>query len=110
MEELQREKEDHKLLNTFKGEVALIVGKKSEGVSFQLAYDNVFKLAKAGRENDILALLDSEVQHLLSSALASPHLTLSQLNQELISIREVVQRLSEVCLYLDMNYCQKTLK
>lgn len=44
---------------------------RPEAVSFQLAYDDVFKLTKLGRQADILNILDEKLAALLRGKLLS---------------------------------------
>lgn len=64
-EQIQRESDFHKLFKAFEEDIKLLISGSSKTVSFQLAYDHVFKLVKQNRESDILKYLDDKVEGLL---------------------------------------------
>lgn len=83
---------------------------KPELVSFQIAYDQVFKLTKLGRQADILNILDEKLAALLKGKLvAEKKQNLAFLHSLLIEVKEVAERMTEICLFLDVNYCQKAM-
>ena len=53
-EQIQRESDQHKLFKAFEGDIEQLISKTSHSVSFQLAYDHVFKLTKMGKQPEIL--------------------------------------------------------
>ena len=108
-EQIQRESDQHKLFKAFEGDIEQLISKTSHSVSFQLAYDHVFKLTKMGKQPEILNLLDDSITTFLKGKLHED-VDLEELKKELEQVREISQRISEICLFLDINYCQKVLK
>ena len=85
----------------------ILVG-ESEKVSYQLAYDTVYKLTKQRRQKEVMALLEEKV----SSRLGEDREGVEDVGKVTEIIKSTcvhVTRVTEVCLFLDMNYCQKEL-
>lgn len=70
-EQMQKESDTRRLLEVFEESVDFILLNQQQAVSFQLAYDHVFKLTKLGRQNDVLNLLDDKLAALLKGKLAA---------------------------------------
>lgn len=68
---MQKESETRKLLSALEESVDFILLNKQQAVSFQLAYDHVFKLTKLGRQNDVLNMLQDKLGVLIKGKLAA---------------------------------------
>lgn len=85
---MQRENDTRRLLESFEASMDNLLLNKPEQVSFQLSYDNVFKLTKLGRQADILNTLDEKLAALLKGKLSSEKKqNLTFLHQLLIEVR-----------------------
>jgi hypothetical protein len=109
--QLQHSGESKKLMEEFAGKLDKIVAGKSNDVSYQLVYDMVYKLTKDHRQGELLSLLEQKLGGYLQEQYAilppaSPAPALLHILQEAVGI---VGRMAEVCLFLDVNYCQKEL-
>lgn len=85
-EEIQRESDLVKLFKSFQEDVRLLVSRESQSVSFQLAYDHVFKLTKLGKQAEVLQCLDQQLRDLLCDRLVEG-ISLTQLQLELTMAR-----------------------
>lgn len=70
-EQIQRENDTRRLLDSFEASMDNLLLNRPEAVSFRLAYDDVFKLTKLGRQADILNMLDEKLAALLRGKLLS---------------------------------------
>lgn len=68
-EQIQREGDIKKLMQNFTDTINKLLHSKSELVSFQLAYDNVFKLCKHSKQNEILELIDQKLTVFINTLL-----------------------------------------
>ena len=76
-----------------------------------MAYDIVYKLTKDHRQADLLSLLEHKLTTHLHKQYAelptvSSSLTLFKILQDAGAI---IGKMAEICLFLDVNYCQKEL-
>ena len=108
-EQIQREGDIKKLMENLTDTINKLLHSKSELVSFQLAYDNVYKLAKHNKQNEVLELIDQKLSNFVNSVLEEKQsLTLKHICEALVQIKSISERLTQICLFLDLNYCQKT--
>lgn len=68
-EQIQREGDIKKLMENLTDTINKLLHSKSELVSFQLAYDNVYKLAKHNKQNEVLELIDQKLSNFVNSVL-----------------------------------------
>lgn len=101
--------EGRRLWTQFATNVEQLLEGKSAALSYQLAYDTVYKLTKQQRQPELLAFLDERLAQLFRRQAAALTRSLPALNQLLASLSATATRLSEICLFLDVNYCQKEL-
>lgn len=76
-----------------------------------MAYDIVYKLTKDHRQTDLLALLEQKLTAHLHRQYEElpPNSTATALLKILQDAAAIVGKMAEVCLFLDVNYCQKEL-
>lgn len=107
---MQKESDTRRLLCELEESLDFIMFNQQQAVSFQLAYDRVFKLTKMGRQTDVLNMLEDKLAVLIKgklTALKKP--SARDLAELLTEFRAVANRMSEICLFLDLNYCQKIM-
>jgi hypothetical protein len=76
-----------------------------------MAYDIVYKLTKDHRQADLLSLLEHKLTAHLHRQYAElpPVSSASALLKILQDAGAIVGKMAEICLFLDVNYCQKEL-
>lgn len=78
---------------------------------YQMAYDIVYKLTKDHRQADLLSLLEQKLTAHLQKQYAelTPVSGAPTLLKILQDAGAIVGKMAEICLFLDVNYCQKEL-
>jgi hypothetical protein len=109
--QLQQSGETKKLMEQFASNLDLLLAGRSAALSYQLAYDTVYKLTKDRRQVELLSLLEQKLATYLRDQYEL--LPADSLSPALLRILQeasaVVGKMAEVCLFLDVNYCQKEL-
>lgn len=87
----------------------LILAGQSSSLSYQLAYDTVYKLTKDHRQKDLLDVLEQKISAYLTEQYTKlPAESMAPALLRILQEAGVVSgKLAEVCLFLDVNYCQK---
>lgn len=98
-------------MEQFAANLDLLLTGRSAALSYQLAYDTVYKLTKDHRQAELLSILEQKLASYLQQQYAqlpaeSSSTALLRILQEASG---VVIKMAEVCLFLDVNYCQKEL-
>ncbi len=109
--QLQHSGETKKLMEQFASYVDHLLAGKSTAISYQLAYDTVYKLTKDHKQTELLALLEQKITSFLQEKYAKLNAvdTASSLLKILQEALSIVTKMAEICLFLDVNYCQKDL-
>lgn len=109
--QLQHSGEAKKLMDQFTAYLDLLLAGRAAELSYQLAYDTVYKLTKDHRQAELLALIEHKLANYLQEqyALLPPAAAAPALLLILQQAAAVLTKIAEVCLFLDVNYCQKEL-
>ena len=87
-----------------------LVSGRSTSVSYQMAYDTVYKLTKEHKQTDMLVELDKKLMGFLELKYQELHAEKAAgLLEILKNGLEIATRMAEICLFLDINYCKKEL-
>lgn len=98
-------------MDQFSSNINLLLAGRSADISYQLAYDNVYKLTKDHKQTELLNILEQK----LNSFLADQFASLEQDCESNILLKilqqagDIIGKMVEICLFLDFNYCQKEL-
>lgn len=109
---MQQTNESKKLLEQFRGYMDSLVSGRSTTVSYQMAYDTVYKLTKEHKQTEMLVELDKKLMGFLEGkyqGLQIEKTGASSLLEILKTGLEIATRMAEICLFLDINYCKKEL-
>lgn len=98
-------------MEQFGNNIDLLLAGRSASLSYQLAYDTVYKLTKDHRQAELLSLLEQKLASYLQGQYSQlpPNSTSPALLRILQEAAGIVGKMAEVCLFLDVNYCQKEL-
>lgn len=106
-----KEEEISTLFDNYKDALAQILLNRPANISYQLTYDTVYRLTKQHQQEPLLALTSASLadwlHHQISHLQLQDKAKVSSLTDLLLQAGEITNRISEVCLFLDINYCQK---
>ncbi len=93
-EQMQKESDARKLMSSFEENINLLLTNTSQSVSYQLAYDNVYKLTKMGRQNDVLTILESKLKEFIVGQLSIKTNSLVAVYELLRWTKEATERMA----------------